>query len=150
MLAGLFSMRMDNTFLLFRTAPLEENLPALFGFAGHLVRRLFFCAQTVHPRLRSFTLSRFPHQRLLATLDRESNGKQTWTLRATNVSIRRGHRVGNARHEWAALLTIPLTKPHPSGNPSEFPADFIGFLVKPEPPWVTINDCLMANFAADK
>lgn len=130
----------------FRTAPLEENVPALMGLLGVLYTN-FFGAQTHAVLPYSQDLGRFPAY--LQQLTMESNGK----------SVRRD----------GTAVTVPSTgeiywgEPGTNGQHAFFqlmhqgtrliPADFIGF-ARPKQDFPTadgsgsMHDLLMGNFFA--
>ena len=134
MLAGFRSMDVH-----FRTAPLEQNLPAMLGLIGVLYRNFFaWSTHAVLPYCQ--LLDRFPAY--LQQLDMESNGKQT-TLDGDPVGYETGAIVWgepgtNGQHAFYQLI-------HQGTTP--IPADFIGFY-EPDFPAVDHHDALIANLFA--
>ena len=134
MLAG--SHAMDEHF---RTAPLEENVPALLGLLG-LWYGDFFDAQTVGVMPYSQYLARFPAY--LQQLTMESNGKHV-TLDGTRVDYQTGavfwgEPGTNGQHSFYQLI---------HQGTKLIPCDFIGF-AQPLEPLGDHHDLLMANMFA--
>ncbi len=134
MLAGFHSMDTH-----FRTAPLDQNLPAMLGLIGVLYRNFFdWPTHGVLPYCQ--LLDRFPAY--LQQLDMESNGKQT-TLDGKAVVYDTGAVVWgepgtNGQHAFYQLI-------HQGTTP--VPVDFIGFY-EPDFPEVDHHDALIANLFA--
>ena len=123
----------------FRTAPLEENLPALLGLLG-LWYGDFFDAQTVGVMPYSQYLARFPAY--LQQLTMESNGKHV-TLDGTRVDYQTGavfwgEPGTNGQHSFYQLI---------HQGTKLIPCDFIGF-AQPLEPLGDHHDLLMANMFA--
>jgi glucose-6-phosphate isomerase len=123
----------------FRTAPFDENLPALLGLIGVWYNDLFGSeTQAVLPY--NHYLSRFPAY--LQQLDMESNGKNV-TLAGDPVDVNTGPVVWgtpgtNGQHAYYQLI---------HQGTRLIPADFIGF-VEPNHDVGVHHDLLMANFFA--
>ena len=134
MLAGFHAMDVH-----FRTAPLNENIPALLGLIGIYYRNfLDYPSQAVLPYCQ--LLDRFPAY--LQQLDMESNGKQV-RLDGDAVGYDTGAVVWgepgtNGQHAFYQLI-------HQGTTP--VPADFIGFY-EPDFPSIDHHDALMANLFA--
>ena len=134
MLAG--SHAMDEHF---RSAPLEQNVPALLGLLG-LWYGDFFDAQTVGVMPYSQYLARFPAY--LQQLTMESNGKHV-TLDGARVDYQTGavfwgEPGTNGQHSFYQLI---------HQGTKLIPCDFIGF-VQPLEPLGDHHDLLMANMFA--
>jgi glucose-6-phosphate isomerase len=134
MLAG--SHAMDEHF---RTAPLEQNLPAIVGLLG-IWYGDFFDAQTVGVMPYSQYLARFPAY--LQQLTMESNGKHV-TLDGTRVdyqtgAVHWGEPGTNGQHSFYQLI---------HQGTKLIPCDFIGF-AQPLEPVGDHHDLLMANMFA--
>ncbi len=123
----------------FRTAPIEQNLPAMLGLIGVFYRNFFdWPTHAVLPYCQ--LLDRFPAY--LQQLDMESNGKQT-TIDGEAVSYDTGAVVWgepgtNGQHAFYQLI-------HQGTTP--VPCDFIGFY-EPDFPAVDHHDALIANLFA--
>jgi glucose-6-phosphate isomerase len=123
----------------FRTAPYEENLPALLGLISAWYID-FFGAQTQAVLPYSQYLARFPAY--LQQLCMESNGKSV-TLDGTPVDVRTGEIVWgepgtNGQHAFYQLL-------HQGTH--LVPADFLAF-AEPNHDLDDMHDLLLANFLA--
>ncbi len=134
MLAGFHAMDVH-----FRTAPLEQNVPALLGLIGVYYRN-FLDYPTLAVLPYSQMLDRFPAY--LQQLDMESNGKQT-TIEGARVEYNTGAVVWgepgtNGQHAFYQLI-------HQGTTP--VPADFIGFY-EPDVDTVDHHDALIANLFA--
>ena len=130
----------------FRTAPLEENVPALMGLLGVWYTN-FFGAQTHAVLPYSQDLGRFPAY--LQQLTMESNGKSvrrdgTAVAVPSTGEIYWGEPGTNGQHPFSQLM--------PQGT-RLIPADFIGF-ARPKQDFPTadgsgsMHDLLMGNFFA--
>ncbi len=130
----------------FRTAPLEENVPALMGLLGVWYTN-FFGAQTHAVLPYSQDLGRFPAY--LQQLTMESNGKSvrrdgTAVAVPSTGEIYWGEPGTNGQHAFFQLM---------HQGPRLIPADFIGF-ARPKQDFPTadgsgsMHDLLMGNFFA--
>jgi glucose-6-phosphate isomerase len=123
----------------FRTAPLEQNLPALLGMLAVWYRN-FFGSQTVAVLPYSQYLERFPAY--LQQLTMESNGKSV-TLESAGVdydtgAVYWGEPGTNGQHSFYQLI---------HQGTSVIPCDFIGFAHSLNP-LGRHHDLLMANVFA--
>ena len=124
----------------FRTAPYEENLPALLGLIS-LWYIDFFGAQTQAVLPYSQYLARFPAY--LQQLCMESNGKSV-TRDGTPVDVRhRRDRLGRARHQRPARL-LPAAAP---GHPAWCRPTSSAF-AQPNHDLDGMHDLFLANFLA--
>jgi glucose-6-phosphate isomerase len=123
----------------FRTAPLEENLPALQGMVNVWYNN-FFGAQTIGVMPYSSHMRRFPAY--LQQLQMESNGKHV-DLQGQAVGVQTGPIIWgepgtDGQHSFYQLL---------HQGTKLVPCDFIGFC-RPLSPLVEQHDLLMANLLA--
>ncbi len=134
MLAGFHAMDEH-----YRTAPFEQNIPALMGLLG-VWYTSFFNAETMAVLPYDQYLKRFPAY--LQQLTMESNGKSI-TLDGTSVdyqtgAIYWGEPGTNGQHSFYQLI---------HQGTKLIPCDFIGF-ARSLNPTVTHHDLLMANLFA--
>ncbi|MEI8063668.1 MAG: glucose-6-phosphate isomerase [Verrucomicrobiota bacterium] len=134
MLAGFHAMDEH-----YRTAPFEQNIPALMGLLG-VWYTSFFNAETMAVLPYDQYLKRFPAY--LQQLTMESNGKSV-TLDGTSVdyqtgAIYWGEPGTNGQHSFYQLI---------HQGTKLIPCDFIGF-ARSLNPTVTHHDLLMANLFA--